>query len=96
MGTMKPSIDTKEPGAMQFDHVRVNLKREQILEGLSNNDFVKHFLFPDVESRCIQTDRYSEIDRSNRILLQKMSDIMRHPTLSKAMKPNAGLLKDFC
>jgi len=39
-----------------MDHLRNNLKREQLLE-----------------------ERYHEIDRENRILLQKMSDIMRNP-----------------
>jgi len=53
---MKPSIDTREPSTMRLEHLRTNLKREQLLE-----------------------DRYTEIDRENRILLQKMSDIMRKP-----------------
>jgi len=39
-----------------MDHVRVNLKREQLLE-----------------------DRYSQIDRENRILLGKLSDIVKQP-----------------
>jgi len=72
--TMKPSIDTKEPTVCQFDHIRNNLKREQMLE-----------------------ERYSEIDRENRILLQKMSDIMRQPTFSmmkEARGPNS-LNKDY-
>ena len=58
----------------QFDHIRNNLKREQMLE-----------------------ERYSEIDRENRILLQKMSDIMRQPTFSmmkEARGPNS-LNKDY-
>jgi len=57
--TMKPTIDTTEPKALRFDHIRNNLKREQMLE-----------------------ERYGEIDRENRILLQKMSDIMRNPSFS--------------
>lgn len=72
--TMKPSIDTSEPRVCQFDHIRNNLKREQMLE-----------------------ERYSEIDRENRILLQKMSDIMRQPSFSmvKEAKGPHSLNKDF-
>lgn len=51
---MKPQVNTAEPAAWAMDHVRINLKREQLLE-----------------------ERYSEIDRENRILLDKMSSIMR-------------------
>lgn len=54
---MRPQVDTSEPGVVHLDHLRNNLKREQILE-----------------------ERYFEIDRENKILLQKMSDIMRHTT----------------
>jgi hypothetical protein len=50
---MKPQIDTTVPGVCHLDHLRNNLKREQLLE-----------------------DRYYTIDRDNKILLQKMSDIM--------------------
>jgi E3 ubiquitin-protein ligase TRIP12 len=53
--SMKPTVDTAPPRAAEFDHLRNNLKREQLLE-----------------------ERYFEIDRENKILLQKMSDIMRH------------------
>lgn len=51
---MKPQVNTDEPAVWAMDHVRINLKREQMLE-----------------------ERYSEIDRENRILLDKMSSIMR-------------------
>lgn len=51
---MKPQIDTTVPTVCHLDHLRNNLKREQLLE-----------------------ERYYEIDRENRILLSKMSDIMR-------------------
>jgi len=54
---MKPQVDTTIPGVVHLDHLRNNLKREQLLE-----------------------ERYFEIDRENKILLQKMSDIMRHST----------------
>lgn len=30
--TMKPSIDTTEPRVLRLDHIRNNLKREQMLE----------------------------------------------------------------
>jgi E3 ubiquitin-protein ligase TRIP12 len=58
---MRPQIDTTQPETMHLDHLRNNLKREQLLE-----------------------ERYYEVDRENRILLQKMSDIMRNPTYSSA------------
>merc|ERR1719188_592087 len=51
---MRPQVDTAAPHAIHMDHLRSNLKREQLLE-----------------------DRYYEIDRENRILLQKMSDMMK-------------------
>jgi len=53
---VRPLVDTSEPAAIQMDHVRVNLKREQQLE-----------------------DRYSQIDRDNRILLKKLSNVMKQP-----------------
>lgn len=55
---MKPQIDTTVPGVCHLDHLRNNLKREQLLE-----------------------ERYYEIDRENRILLSKMSDIMRNQNI---------------
>lgn len=51
---MRPVIDVSEPYVLQMDHIRNNLKREQMME-----------------------ERYSEIDRENRLLLKKMSDIMK-------------------
>lgn len=54
MKNIKAQVDTSEPFANRCDHVRNNLKKEQMLE-----------------------EKYSEIDRANRILLKKMSDIMR-------------------
>lgn len=60
----------------KLDHVRTNLKREQMLE-----------------------ERYSEIDRENRILLQKMADIMRQPGFSvpkgKDARGPISLNKDY-
>lgn len=72
---MKAQTDTSEPDVCRLDHIRNNLKREQMLE-----------------------ERYSEIDRENRILLQKMADIMRNPSASVPPKENRGpvsLNKDF-
>lgn len=71
---MKPLVDTTKPSVMGYDHLRNNLKREQMLE-----------------------ERYSEIDRENRILLQKMSDIMRHPTFSLPRSPSGpvSLNRDY-
>jgi len=65
---MKPQIDTRPPETMALDHVRNNLKREQLLE-----------------------ERYHAIDRDNRILLQKMSDIMKTPSVkSGATRSHSG------
>jgi len=52
---VRSQVDTALPVVAHMEHVRNNLKKEQMLE-----------------------DRYSEIDRENRILLKKMSEIMRH------------------
>lgn len=59
-------VDTSEPCGIQMDHVRNNLKKEQMLE-----------------------ERYSEIDRDNRILLKKMSDIMQNGSL-QTPRPGDG------
>jgi len=59
---VKPQIDTRPPDSMALDHVRNNLKREQLLE-----------------------ERYHAIDRDNRILLQKMSDIMKTPSVKSGL-----------
>jgi E3 ubiquitin-protein ligase TRIP12 len=70
---MKPGIDTTEPKTCSLQHLRNNLKREQLLE-----------------------DRYMEIDRENRILLQKMSDVMRKPAFEyrTKVKGPASMTKD--
>lgn len=60
---MKSQIDTQVPMVCHLDHLRNNLKREQLLE-----------------------DRYYTIDRDNKILLQKMSEIMTKPGCSTGMK----------
>eukprot|EP00930_Biecheleria_cincta_P029654 TRINITY_DN205_c0_g2_i1.p1 TRINITY_DN205_c0_g2~~TRINITY_DN205_c0_g2_i1.p1 ORF type:complete len:302 (-),score=62.60 TRINITY_DN205_c0_g2_i1:153-1058(-) len=51
---MKSQVDTRTPMVAHLEHVKVNLKKEQMME-----------------------DRYTEIDRDNRILLKKMTDIMK-------------------
>jgi E3 ubiquitin-protein ligase TRIP12 len=64
---MRPQVNTETPHVHHFDHLRNNLKKEQLLE-----------------------ERYHEIDRANRILLNKMSDIMKHPSSSSgAMQRSA-------
>lgn len=68
MKNMKPTIDTRPPESMQLDHVRNNLKREQMLE-----------------------ERYHAIDRDNRILLQKMSDIMKNRSFKSEPRPSGGV-----
>jgi len=67
MRQMRPQVDTSQPSTCQMDHLRNNLKREQLLE-----------------------ERYHEIDRENRILLQKMSDIMRTPPASSSTRAASG------
>ena len=59
---VRSSLDMAEPTVMKLDHLRTNMKRDQLLE-----------------------DRYIEIDRSNRILLQKMSEIMRNAAPTSAL-----------
>jgi E3 ubiquitin-protein ligase TRIP12 len=61
LAAARACTDTKEPAVYGLQHLRVNMKREQMLE-----------------------ERYSEIDRHNQILLQKMTEIIRHPAQSKA------------
>jgi len=51
---MKSTLDTRTPETASLEHVKVNLKKEQMME-----------------------DRYTEIDRDNRILLRKMTEIMK-------------------
>lgn len=65
--SMKPQIDNRAPETMGLDHLRNNLKREQLLE-----------------------ERYHEIDRDNRILLQKMSDIMKTPSVKGGGGAHSG------
>jgi len=63
--SVRPLVDTREPQVTQMDHIRNNLKREQMLE-----------------------ERYSEIDRENRILLKKMGDIMKaQPNTPRPTRP---------
>mmetsp|Transcript_27773 Transcript_27773/g.49169 ORF Transcript_27773/g.49169 Transcript_27773/m.49169 type:complete len:305 (-) Transcript_27773:197-1111(-) len=54
---MKSQVDTGMPTVAMLEHVKVNLKKEQMME-----------------------DRYTEIDRDNRILLKKMTEIMKQQT----------------
>lgn len=67
---MRPVTDSSEPFVLQMDHIRVNRKREQMLE-----------------------ERYREIDRDNRILLSKMSGIMKNgsqATTPRTMESTLG------
>lgn len=64
---MRPQVDTTVPRTTQLDHLRNNLKGEQLLE-----------------------DRYREIDKENRILLQKMSDVMRQQTPGQTPRAKSG------
>jgi hypothetical protein len=62
---VKPATDMTIPLTASLDHIRNNLKKEQLLEG-----------------------RYMEIDRENRILLKKMSQIMKKPNPYTALEAN--------
>lgn len=68
---MRPCIDNTKPETCALDHIRNNLKREQLME-----------------------DRYNEIDRDNRILLNKMSDIMKKEQHPVAARSTASLNRD--
>lgn len=46
--TMKPSIDTEEPKCLRLDHIRNNLKREQLLEERYTIIHPKFLIFCDV------------------------------------------------
>jgi E3 ubiquitin-protein ligase TRIP12 len=66
---VKCTVDFSEPRSMNYEHLRLNLKREQMLE-----------------------ERYEEIDRHNRILLQKMAGIMRKPAQVEERPKSRGTL----
>ncbi|CAJ1394670.1 unnamed protein product [Effrenium voratum] len=72
---MKSQVDTGMPTVAQLEHVKVNLKKEQMME-----------------------DRYTEIDRDNRILLKKMTEIMKQqnnfPPVEKKTTGPTSLNKD--
>jgi hypothetical protein len=71
---VKPATDMTVPTTASLDHIRNNLKKEQLLEG-----------------------RYMEIDRENRILLRKMSEIMKKPnpyTTASAHNAPTSINKD--
>ena len=57
LSSTKANIDNSPPVSATLSHLRVNKKREQLIE-----------------------DSFTDIDRANRILLQKMSDIIRKPS----------------
>lgn len=71
---VKPATDMTMPLTAGMDHIRNNLKKEQLLE-----------------------QRYVDIDRENRILLRKMSEMMKKPnpyTAKEAAAPAPTLNKD--
>lgn len=63
LSSIKPSIDNSPPVSATLGHLRVNLKREQLIE-----------------------ESFTDIDRANRILLQKMSDIIRKPSVMSGLQ----------
>eukprot|EP00435_Cladocopium_sp_Y103_P071973 s216_g38.t3 len=64
---MKSTVDTGMPSVATLEHVKVNLKKEQMME-----------------------DRYTEIDRDNRILLKKMTEIMKQQTTFPPAERKSG------
>ena len=60
---IRPLIDVGQPP--RFKHIKKSAKREQILEGGGG-------------WAITPVDRYTEIERENRILLEKMTHIMAH------------------
>ena len=59
---MKATVQIEEPA--KFKHLKKKLKKTQMLEG---NSFQFYLV-----------DRYTEIERENRILLEKMTNIMQN------------------
>lgn len=68
---MRSMVDMTPPMTVHLDHVRNNLKREQLLE-----------------------ERYHEIDRHNRLLLNKMSDMVKKTQLPLRPKNSKSLTGD--
>lgn len=64
-------MDTGMPNVATLEHVKVNLKKEQMME-----------------------DRYTEIDRDNRILLKKMTEIMKQQTTFPPTERKIGVGED--
>lgn len=76
---MKPSVDVKEP--VQFRHIKKKLKKNQMLEGIKiclfhNIICISCWQINNLQFNFIYIDRYTEIERENRILLEKMTHIM--------------------
>lgn len=61
---IKPTVEIREPA--QFRHLKKKLKKTQMLEGKNKRTLLLSYII----------DRYTEIERENRILLEKMTHIM--------------------
>ena len=61
--SMKPTYSIKPP--LQYKHLKTKPKRNQMLEGTITSFKISNFL-----------ERYFEIERENRILLDKMTNIL--------------------
>jgi alcohol dehydrogenase YqhD (iron-dependent ADH family) len=61
LSQMKPTVEIREPAS--FAHLQKKLKKNQMQEG--KRAIYNHIL-----------ERYTEIERENRILLEKMTHIM--------------------
>lgn len=62
---MKAQVEIREP--TQFRHLKKKSKKTQMLEGKRINHLIYQII-----------DRYTEIERENRILLEKMTSIMQN------------------
>ena len=69
--SMKPTYTIKPPN--QFKHLRTKPKRNQMLEG--------NFILMTNSYNYIE--RYTEIERENRILLDKMTNILQSSTMQQ-------------
>lgn len=68
---IRPTVEIREPP--KFKHLKKKLKKTQMLEGKGEGDGGPTRKEPEAYQVA---DRYTEIERENRILLEKMTNIM--------------------
>ena len=68
---IKSALNVKRPAS--YNHLKTKPKKNQMLEGkLAYTDFFDQLT-------NINVERYIEIERENRILLEKMTNILQNP-----------------